>query len=136
MVTVGINKSYQHITFEIDRISETPWYFSTIYTSPDPSKCTNLWQQLKEFAHTHNKPWLIGGDFNDISMESIELEFSRPSHTWAPGCSDNALKSARLDRVLCNSECSTRYSNAAVKHLPVSIRSLSSIDLSEWICPH
>ncbi|KAL2941630.1 hypothetical protein RDABS01_029980 [Bienertia sinuspersici] len=47
------------------RSEVTPWYFSAIYASPDPVKRHDLWQHLKDFARTHNHPWLLAGDFND-----------------------------------------------------------------------
>ncbi|KAL2941204.1 hypothetical protein RDABS01_029554, partial [Bienertia sinuspersici] len=90
-----------------------------------------------DFARTHNKPCLLGGDFNGTrydwernsccskvqrrslqfnhwieSMELVELEFSGPSHTWARGNSEETRCSARLDRALCNGEWGLRFSNA------------------------
>ncbi|XP_021764430.1 uncharacterized protein LOC110729037 [Chenopodium quinoa] len=71
IVTINpILKHRQHITMEITRVGATPWYFSAIYASPDPIKRRELWDELKSFASTHNKPWLIAGDFNDTRFPS------------------------------------------------------------------
>ncbi|KAL2926870.1 GTP-binding protein TypA/BipA-like protein [Bienertia sinuspersici] len=81
-----------------------------------------------------------GGDFNDTRftwernsasdetnrrsarfnewVESMELEFSGASHTWARGNSIETRRSARLDRALCNGEWALKFENAKVKHLP------------------
>ncbi|XP_074277012.1 uncharacterized protein LOC141600668 [Silene latifolia] len=58
--------------------------------------------------------------FNNLieSCQLIELEFSGPAYTWARGSSAATRQSARLDRALCNSEWSTQFSEASVRHLP------------------
>ena len=133
----------QHITMNITRVGATPWYFSAIYASPDPTKRKDLWEELEKFARTHNEPWLIAGDFNETrfpsersrsshettrrslkfnewidELELIEIEFSGASHTWARGSFEATYQSARLDRVLYNSEWGLRFDKAQVKHLP------------------
>ncbi|KAL2929467.1 Epithelial membrane protein 2 [Bienertia sinuspersici] len=138
-----VNQSMQHITMKITRLNEEPWYFSAIYAISDPLKRQDLWNYLKEFVTTYNHPWMLGGDFNDMrynwersscydevcrrakhfdqwidSMELLEIVFSGPSHTWARGLTEETRRSARLDRVLCNTEWASHFSNASVKHLP------------------
>ncbi|KAK9689271.1 hypothetical protein RND81_09G048000 [Saponaria officinalis] len=120
----------QYITIEVARLGETPWLFSAVYASPNPSNRVALWSELERFARNNNHPWLVAGDFNETrslaerhggdqnmarrcdifnnwieNCELIELEFSGPSHTWARGNSEETRRSARLDRALCNSEC-------------------------------
>lgn len=51
-----ILKHNQHITMDITRVGATPWYFTAVYASPAPTKRQELWQELKSFASTHNKP--------------------------------------------------------------------------------
>ncbi|KAL2922740.1 hypothetical protein RDABS01_014231 [Bienertia sinuspersici] len=144
IINVGpINKSTQYLTVEISRNCEEPWFFTAIYANARSAKKNELWQFLKDFAQTHNKPWMLSGDFNDTrfgwernvysaetsrrtslfnawvgEMELIELEFSDPSHTWARGVAEESRKSARLDSTLCNSDWGLRFSDATVKHLP------------------
>ncbi|XP_021748568.1 uncharacterized protein LOC110714368 [Chenopodium quinoa] len=125
-VTVSpIIKHNQHITMEISRVGATPWYFSAIYASPDPLKRRELWEDLKKFATSHNKPWMLAGDFNDTrfpsernsscskttrrskkfnawieDMDLLEVEFSGAAHTWARGLNPETRRSGRLDRAL------------------------------------
>ncbi|XP_010666466.1 uncharacterized protein LOC104883619 [Beta vulgaris subsp. vulgaris] len=138
-----ILKHDQFITMDIKRVGGEPWYFTAIYASPDPTKRTELWQHLRDFATNNNKPWLLAGDFNDTrftwerssscaetsrrtarfnewveEMGLLEVEFSGPSHTWARGNSLETRTSARLDRALCNGEWSLKFANAALKNLP------------------
>ncbi|XP_021775573.1 uncharacterized protein LOC110739421 [Chenopodium quinoa] len=144
LVTVEpIHQHGQYITMNIKRMGEVPWYFTAVYASPDPSKRQELWRELKEFASTHNMPWVIAGDFNDTrfqwerssdcpettrrsarfnewveDMGLLEVEFSGASHTWFRGKNVDTWQSARLDRAICNSDWSLRFPNASVKHLP------------------
>ncbi|XP_021757131.1 uncharacterized protein LOC110722174 [Chenopodium quinoa] len=119
------------------------WYFTAVYASPDLSQRQELWQELKNFATTHNKPWLIAGDFNDTrfpsernsscrettrrsrlfndwveEMDLIEVEFMGATHTWSRGNSEETRRSGRLDRALCTDNWALRFDKAKVKHLP------------------
>ncbi|XP_021744864.1 uncharacterized protein LOC110710830 [Chenopodium quinoa] len=111
VVTISpIIKHNQHISMEITRIGEIPWYFTAVYASPDPSKRRELWSELEQFAQSHGKPWLLAGDFNETrflsernsscnetnrrsamfndwieGMDLLEVEFSGAAHTWARG---------------------------------------------------
>lgn len=139
-----IDQNNHYITMEITKNGDTPWYFSVIYASPDPLKRQDLWQALQEFANSHNKPWLLAGDFNETRFgwerssscpttsrhshlfnqwvednNLIEVEFSGASHTWSRGNSHVTWQSARLDRALCSIEWSLQFGAAKVRHLPV-----------------
>ncbi|XP_021846248.2 uncharacterized protein [Spinacia oleracea] len=147
----------------ITRVGVTPWYFTAVYASPDPTKRQELWRELQDFATTHNKPWMIAGDFNDTrfasernqscpetnrrssrfnewinNMNLIEIEFARVSHTWARRLIPSTRKSARLDRALCNGEWGLRFDKAKVKQLPASQSDHCPIFVSpngyRWTC--
>ncbi|XP_021837638.2 uncharacterized protein [Spinacia oleracea] len=136
-----IIKHNQHITIDISRVGDTPWYFTTVYASLDPVKRKELWDDLKNFASTHNKPWLVASDFNDTrttserntscqetnrrsahdwidEMQLVEIEFVGAGHTWARGLSRETRQSGRLDQDLCNAEWGLRFEQAKVRHLP------------------
>ena len=40
--------------------------FSTVYASPRFHKRCILWNNLKNVANLHEKPWIIAGDFNEV----------------------------------------------------------------------
>ncbi|XP_021838189.2 uncharacterized protein [Spinacia oleracea] len=121
----------------ITKAGSEPWYFTAVYASPDPSRRRELWKELKDFANTHKKPWLIAGDFNNTrfpserntscaetsrhsakfnnwveDMELLEIEFTGASHTWARGLNPESRRSGRLDRSLCNTEWGLRFERA------------------------
>ncbi|KAL2929251.1 V-type ATP synthase subunit I [Bienertia sinuspersici] len=117
IVTVhSIQQSNQHITMEITRTGELPWYFSAIYASPNPVKRHEMWASLKDFANFNDTryDWERSTCCEEVKrralkfnewvhdMELVELEFSSLSHTWARGNSKETRTSARLDRALCN----------------------------------
>ncbi|KAL2921356.1 hypothetical protein RDABS01_012847 [Bienertia sinuspersici] len=68
-----IRQHNQYIVMEVSRIGTIPWYFTAVYASPDPTKHSELWRELKDFASLHNKPWLITGDFNETSVENAKI---------------------------------------------------------------
>ncbi|XP_074321169.1 uncharacterized protein LOC141657731 [Silene latifolia] len=117
----------QHITVEIARMGEIPWFFTAVYASPDSMRKEELWESLEDFARTDNRPWLAMGDFNDTRFmperngnsesmrrrytrfnswlennEWIDLDYSGPDYTWARGNTSATRKWARLDRAICN----------------------------------
>lgn len=82
-----IIKQGQYITMDIKHMEGEPWYFTAIYTSPDPNKRIELWRELKEFATTHNKLWLLAGYFNLViraSLGSVDLVVMKPRE-WLLG---------------------------------------------------
>ncbi|XP_074284000.1 uncharacterized protein LOC141608557 [Silene latifolia] len=140
-VTPVIHHS-QHITVEVARRGDIPWYFSAIYASPDTIRKEELWEDLEVFARTHDRPWLAMGDFNDTRflherngdgdtmrrrcnkfnswLESnnwFDLDFSGPEYTWSRGHSVQTRKWARLDRAICNSSWRTLFAEGSLRHL-------------------
>ncbi|XP_074288047.1 uncharacterized protein LOC141613204 [Silene latifolia] len=132
----------QHITVEIGRVGEIPWYYTAVYASPETTKKELLWKDLEDFARTHNRPWLVMGDFNDTrfiherSGDSecmrrrcnkfnawfetnnwIDLDYSGPNHTWSRGHSADSRKWARLDRAICNSSWRVMFAEGSIRHL-------------------
>ncbi|KAL2897416.1 Signal recognition particle 54 kDa protein [Bienertia sinuspersici] len=58
LVTVHeTENSTQHITMQITRVGEEPWYFTAIYASPNLIKRQELWRSLKTYAENNNHPW-------------------------------------------------------------------------------
>ena len=73
----------------------TPWLFIAIYASPILSKRLKFWEFLIELANTHQLPWLMKGDFNEL-LESTDKIGGRdliPSRVQA---FDNCLKHCGL----------------------------------------
>ncbi|KAL2938810.1 hypothetical protein RDABS01_022259 [Bienertia sinuspersici] len=119
---------------EVTRVGEIPWYFTAVYASLDPLKRQELWNELREFVTTHNKPWLIAADFNetryDSERNSSYVETSRRSMKFNHRINEMQLievgnlpetrRSERLDRALCNGEWCLAFKNALVKHLPAN----------------
>lgn len=43
------------------------WLFTTIYVSPQESIRKLLWEELKVLKDSVSEPWMLAGDFNEIS---------------------------------------------------------------------
>ncbi|KAL2922893.1 Serine/threonine-protein kinase EDR1 [Bienertia sinuspersici] len=56
-----VRQHNQYIIMEISRNRATPWYFTTVYASPDPTQRQNLWKELRDFAINY-------GSLVEISM--------------------------------------------------------------------
>lgn len=45
------------------------WNFIAVYASPDAKNMKVLWEDLKSISRIMQGPWLIAGDFNDITYD-------------------------------------------------------------------
>uniref|UniRef100_A0A2N9GX50 CCHC-type domain-containing protein n=1 Tax=Fagus sylvatica TaxID=28930 RepID=A0A2N9GX50_FAGSY len=122
--------------------SNSSWLLSAIYASPRRSERRMLWQNLSTVAGLHSLPWVMVGDFNDITSSDekwggnipnasriseycdcmnncnmIDLGFSGPKYTWTNGQPVSSLIMQRLDRAWANSEWRTFFPEAFVSHL-------------------
>lgn len=64
-----IGTAFHDMHFKI-RINNNIFIFSTIYASRKFSIRKVLWDKLTELANFFDLPWLLMGDFNDISSPS------------------------------------------------------------------
>lgn len=70
-VTVDVlATSEQAITALVKRNTDANWLFSACYGSPNPRKREKLWEFLAQASQAHNSPWLVTGDFNEITASS------------------------------------------------------------------
>ena len=149
-----ISQTKQVMTCELELPNCAPIIYSAIYASNTSDERTDLWVELLQLQSTHgldSRPWMIGGDFNQIlypyehssychnrhstqmfqfrdcllQMGVSDLRFYGPAHTWSNKC-DVSPVAKKLDRCLTNSECITSFPNAVATFLPPSpFRSLS-----------
>lgn len=70
--------------------SSPPWLLFAIYASPRFVDRCVLWDNLKIIANSHNIPWVVMGDFNDMVSQdekfggilSIDVEFKPIMSAW------------------------------------------------------
>ncbi|WZZ64410.1 hypothetical protein YC2023_075780 [Brassica napus] len=103
------------ITCEIELPNCTPIIYSAIYASNTIEERTDLWVELLNLHSAHDldtRPWMVGGDFNQIlhpyehssfchsthflqmfqfrdsllQMGVFDLRFYGPVHTWTNKC--------------------------------------------------
>ncbi|XP_075655125.1 uncharacterized protein LOC142625332 [Castanea sativa] len=115
-----------HVLVKV-RSSNLNWVFTAVYASPRHRERCLLWNNLSTVANTHNLPWVITGDFNEllsnekkfggrpISMSRAisfkecldvcnmaDLGFQGPRFTWTNKNDINTLIQERLDRFFAN----------------------------------
>ncbi|CAL9010471.1 unnamed protein product [Prunus brigantina] len=131
-----VGTSDQTISACVARNGQDPWLFTGVYASPNAVKRGKMWDYLSFVAASHNMPWLIAGDFNELltadekfggvleckskgfknwvdDNEMIDLGYSGPKFTW-----NNKRVYARLDRAICNMRWRRLFPEANVQHLP------------------
>nr|XP_051219355.1 uncharacterized protein LOC127336565 [Lolium perenne] len=62
---IGFMSRY-HIDTEITEPDGFVWRFTGIYGDPRTDGKENTWRLMRTLRHQNNKPWLCGGDFNEI----------------------------------------------------------------------
>ena len=107
--------------------SSFKFIFSAIYTSPRFHERCILWNNLKNVANLHEKPWIIAGDFNKVLADGdkfggrvvnlnrsllfedcldycnmIYMGFTGPRFTWTNRRNINALIQERIDYFFAN----------------------------------
>lgn len=103
----------------ITKAGSEPWYFTAVYASPDPSRRRELWKELKDFANTHKKPWLIAGDFNNTRFhKGITFPNLNPHQG-----KENKLSGTSTQEINPNPTTSNPYSQQSHNH---PLRTLST----------
>ncbi|XP_075645738.1 uncharacterized protein LOC142616864 [Castanea sativa] len=122
--------------------SNLSWIIFAIYASPRLAERHILWHNLSLVNATHNLPWIMLGDFNEVlSGEEklggrpvnayrarpfqdyinecgfMDMGFSGPKFTWSNLRNLSDLIQERLDRGFCNVGWSLHYPEATIDHL-------------------
>lgn len=129
----------QCITLEIVSGSVS-WACSAVYASPNFSLRCNLWDHLSNLRRSISVPWVMIGNFNDVSLpseqrggifshmragrfaqmmsncEMLDLDFFGSKFTWQRKCRGNTV-SKRLDRGICDDRWRLRFPEATIEHL-------------------
>lgn len=135
----------QFINLQVMEQTSTPWVFSAVYGSPNPSLRKSLFSNLSLQAFAPQTQWLACGDFNSVINISevcnkehfnstrctdfrewifreslIDFGFRGPVFTWMRGVNSSTFNGARLDRALCSADWKLRFPDAEVEHLPIA----------------
>ncbi|KAJ6292418.1 hypothetical protein OIU78_024565 [Salix suchowensis] len=117
------------------------WLLTVVYANPNPRIRESLWTYFDGLAKASNLPWLVMGDFNDISCASekcggnfdsggsafvdwisrnqlIDLGFSGSKFTWCNKRNAEGIIWKRIDRGLSNIAWRLMFPEAHLSHLP------------------
>ncbi|KAK4718212.1 hypothetical protein R3W88_016550 [Solanum pinnatisectum] len=100
----------------------TKWYFSTTYAKNSYTYRKTLWESLRNIATKINSPWLVYGDFNEVTNASEKLGGKPINNTKCSSfirCLDDMnmidLGFTRLDR--SNHDCLSLFPKSNVHQL-------------------
>ncbi|XP_061340239.1 uncharacterized protein LOC133286803 [Gastrolobium bilobum] len=140
----GICKNImQKVGFESFVVEEAQG-FAAIYVSPSQNIRNNLWEDLRALSNSISGPWVLGGDFNEISYSHekkggtiadpvkcarfasvledckvADMGCDGPFFTWqGPKWTNLKRVYKRLDRVVANVEWRMLFDGARVSSLP------------------
>ena len=139
--------SNSHIDVEVhSSAAPTPWRATSFYGHPDTGKRFISWQLLEFLKNQYNIPWIVFGDFNEITQsnektegvdrdakqmaefrdclnrcELVDLGFFRQKFTWCNGRGGAQHTKVRLDRMVANEDWLRLFPEARVRHVAMSI---------------
>lgn len=139
---------YSHNHFDVDVLDEgrnLKWRFIGFYGILYANRRDNSWRLLNSLHDSHNGPWLVGGDFNEImyayekvgrapreekreelfrgtlaECQLIDLRYSSTWHTWKRGNLSETNIRERLDRGVANANLIYMFPDVKVCHLSYS----------------
>ena len=135
-----------HIDAWVDGGVEVGWWHLTgFYGNPKIAKRPESWAKLKQLNNTSSLPWVVIGDFNEITglsekkggsmrprrqmeifVEAInhcglrEVNYIGPRFTWIYQLKDGEQIRERLDRALATQEWMDLFPTAKLHHLSSS----------------
>uniref|UniRef100_A0A2N9HU49 CCHC-type domain-containing protein n=1 Tax=Fagus sylvatica TaxID=28930 RepID=A0A2N9HU49_FAGSY len=137
--------SDHHINAEVFQLDGIHWRITGFYGHPETSLRHWSWTLLRHLWSQSEVPWMVLGDFNEITRISeqlgqvdrnvaqmssfrealldcdlLDLGFSGPTCTWSNNREHTALVRARLDRVVASARWMSLFPMVFVSHLVVA----------------
>ncbi|KAL5831677.1 hypothetical protein ACOSQ4_017031 [Xanthoceras sorbifolium] len=132
--------SKQSVTLLVDDVNKW-WVLTIVYASPIASTRKNLWRYLNDIRNCFVGPWVIMGDFNEITNSTenrggrsnfsktgfsewidnndlVDMGFLGPKFTWMNKRGVGEEIWVRLDRALCTIDWRITFAEGLIKHLP------------------
>ncbi|KAK6144547.1 hypothetical protein DH2020_021367 [Rehmannia glutinosa] len=137
-------RSYSDRYIDVDvEILGRSFRFTGVYGEPNVSLRRHNWAHLRNLADSPDKPWLMGGDFNEVLTQDefqssnlradwqmalfrdtlshlgmFDLGFEGPKFTWNRIAISPSTQRARLDRAVCNTAWHDVFPWSRVNHYP------------------
>ncbi|XP_018458827.2 uncharacterized protein LOC108829724 [Raphanus sativus] len=144
-----LHQSRQSITCELDAGNSNCLTITACYAANLNTERSDLWVDLinvQQQLSLDSSPWVVGGDFNQISHFSehslpsvncydspmsefrdtlshlgiFDLRFTRPLHTWSNKCPSSRI-AKKLDRILVNQPWVSSFPHSQATFLPPDI---------------
>ncbi|XP_019161139.1 PREDICTED: uncharacterized protein LOC109157755 [Ipomoea nil] len=137
-----LSYSANHVDFEIILPGIPMWRLTGFYGNPDQAQRLETWDLLRQLRDRSNLPWVILGDFNDITCQAekrgvrgqperlidgftealhdcslVDLGMLGSRFTWERGRGTDRWVEERLDRVVATMEWLDLYEGAEVHNI-------------------
>ncbi|KAK9675442.1 hypothetical protein RND81_11G007500 [Saponaria officinalis] len=127
-----------YIIMEYMECSSALWYLCLVYGEPDTAKRVDVWESLENWLISHNKPFLMLGDINQVDyredkMKLIDVPFKGPRFTWCNKQRDKDKLFERLDKAYASYEWFLKYSDVGVTHYPIQISDHAPIEINFFL---
>ena len=144
--------SPHHIDASVTLADGIHWRFTGFYGQPMTSRRFLSWELLRRLGTANSEPWLVAGDFNEITepsektgtymrplpqMEAFyqvlfecnlqDMGFLGSPFTWYNRRGENDLVLARLDRGVCNNEWASLYPSFRIRYISFASSNHSTI---------
>jgi hypothetical protein len=140
VITTVEDNFHDTITIKV-AVGNDYWFLTGMYASPIYTKRLELWQHLTSLNANFDGPWMIIGDFNEITLPSdqkggnfsqnradallrvmdechfVDVVTTSNKFTWARNCAGQRRISKRLDRGIANLPWQLTFPDAYIEVL-------------------
>ncbi|KAK3212007.1 hypothetical protein Dsin_016713 [Dipteronia sinensis] len=140
-VKLQVVASTRHCITALVEDHSSVWVLTVVYANPRVTTKRLLWKYLDSIRKCFALPWLIVGEFNEITNTCdkrggrlgfsncgftdwidrnnlFDLGFTSPKFTWMTKIGIREEIWEKLDRALCSMDWRLRYAEGYVRHLP------------------
>ncbi|XP_019185992.1 PREDICTED: uncharacterized protein LOC109180738 [Ipomoea nil] len=147
-----LSYSVNHIDIEVKQPGKPMWRLTGFYGEPDRSRRHITWESLRQLKGRSSLPWVVVGDFNDITCLSekrgthshpealmdgfndalnecnlVDMGMSGGQFTWSKGHGTEAWVEERLDRAVATVEWLELHEDTEVRKVYTSQSDHSAI---------
>ncbi|PHT32218.1 hypothetical protein CQW23_28555 [Capsicum baccatum] len=80
ITNVALTQQEIHYTIQVN-LSASSWLLLAVYARNSPASRLSLWENIKRVSDSHNEPWLLGGNFNEVNISTEKFRGQALCHS-------------------------------------------------------